>query len=1156
MIRRAVIGLFALVVLLLVLGSLLIYTLVGTAPGNRWLLAQASTVIPGELTVENWQGNLLGSVELSGIRYHQPSVTVELDHLSARLQLMSLSRGWLTFEHLSVGHLLIQTAPAKTASDDSSPLPDSLALPLGIRIEHLQVSAIQLNDTQLAHGMEGESLSAWRRFQLARLEGQVLEDLLFNASAHGELTSPYTLESRIRWQKPLPASDQISAIQASGELLAKGPLTALQLSHDLQAPLIIHSQGQWLHRDDQWLIDLQHAWQAQPLPLTGDNRLKLASGSLTTRGPLTALQLKGHTALQRSRPEQQDLRLDILLDSSLTGESLNISELTLRQSDQRLTGKGSIQLQPVKWDLALDGDIDTAIFSPQLPGQLSLDGHSKGQLDGSRWQLEPGTLTVTGHLRQQPLTLSARTQGSADNLQIDSNLLWGNNRVQLTGKAWPQWQLTGQLSLADLSQLDATLQGSLTGNLQILGKTNAPRLSGKLVGKHLGQGHLKLQNMQAEFQNLGTGGQTQQLTLSGSTLHQDSRLLLDTIHLAVQGKLNRHELTLGLRNGDTTLETQLDGALSLPANSPLSWTGTLSQTRLQQQHLGQWKQAQPSALALSLARQRLGNFCLQQQQSRLCLDGSLSNGDALTLEASANALPLALLSSLIGPDYSLEGTLNGQASLAGRLAAPSGSLSLNTEGARLTFNVDDGPPPWVLDTLSLNSELDGQQAHTRFVLATALGQINAQASHGFSLEAPMEGQASFRIERLSAVEMLTADLRDVRGTLNGDIQLGGTPGEPVIEGVIALQEGHALIPALGTAISDIDLSLQGSPKGRLAVSGQALMGTGTLKVTGYLDPARWPMALSLKFSGERLLVADRPDAKVWVSPDLSLDGDLQGLQLSGKLLIPEAAIHPEQLPEGAVTVSDDQVLVHQEGDAGQRLPLGMDVTVTLGDKVNFNGFGLNANLGGTLQILQQPQQPPQLNGQLVVVKGRYRAYGQNLAISDGQLIFQGQPDNPGLDIRAYRKIPSEAITVGVQLSGTLQTPEAVLYSDPGMEPSQIMSYLLTGRPLEGGTQSDANRIAQALAVYGLEKGSGVTDKIGEKLGVDEITVGSDWETEDAALMLGKQLSDRLYLTYAIGLFDAVSTVMLRYTLTRSLHLEARSSSEANSLDLIWEKELR
>ena len=103
--------------------------------------------------------------------------------------------------------------------------------------------------------------------------------------------------------------------------------------------------------------------------------------------------------------------------------------------------------------------------------------------------------------------------------------------------------------------------------------------------------------------------------------------------------------------------------------------------------------------------------------------------------------------------------------------------------------------------------------------------------------------------------------------------------------------------------------------------------------------------------------------------------------------------------------------------------------------------------------------------------------------------------------------------------------------------------------------SAARDEAQALALYGLQKGSGVTDKIGDTLGLDEISIGSDWETSDSALMLGKQISDRLYLTYAVGLFDAISTVMLRYTLTRQLHLEAQSSSKSQAIDLIWEKEL-
>jgi len=377
-----------------------------------------------------------------------------------------------------------------------------------------------------------------------------------------------------------------------------------------------------------------------------------------------------------------------------------------------------------------------------------------------------------------------------------------------------------------------------------------------------------------------------------------------------------------------------------------------------------------------------------------------------------------------------------------------------------------------------------------------------------------------------------------------------------MDGNIRLHNGNALVPALGVAVTDLQMDVQGSPRGQLDVNGSATLGEGTLTLTGTLDPREWPATVNLSLDGQRLRVADRPDARVLLNPSLTLKGDLDELQLGGKLTIPEAEIQPTELPEGAVTVSQDQVLVHQEGEQQSGLPLGIDVIVNLGDKVHFKGFGLDAMLGGTLQVNQQPQQPPQLNGELVIREGRYRAYGQNLAISDGQLIFQGPPDNPGLDIRAIRKIPSENVVVGVQLSGTLQAPEASLFSEPGMEQSQAMSYLLTGRPLERGSKGDNNRIAQALALYGLEKGSGVTEKLGDKLGVDEISVGSDWETDDAALMLGKQLSDRLYLTYAVGLFDAVSTVMLRYTLTRQLHLEARSSTRANSLDLIWEKELQ
>jgi translocation and assembly module TamB len=375
-------------------------------------------------------------------------------------------------------------------------------------------------------------------------------------------------------------------------------------------------------------------------------------------------------------------------------------------------------------------------------------------------------------------------------------------------------------------------------------------------------------------------------------------------------------------------------------------------------------------------------------------------------------------------------------------------------------------------------------------------------------------------------------------------------------GTLGLTEGQVTVPELGIRVEAINLALQGGPEGGLALHGGARFGDGVLDLRGQWSPAQSPLALTLTAHGDNLLVANRTDAEVRISPDLTLKGDGQGLRLTGTVAVPEADLKPRELPESAITVSDDQVLVDARAELAPALAFAMAVGVTLGEEVHFQGFGLDATLGGQLQISQQPGKPAQLNGELLIEEGRYRAYGQNLAIENGRLLFQGAPDNPGLDIRAIRKIPSENLVVGVQLSGTLQQPRARIFSDPTLEESEAMSYLLTGRSLSRGTQGDSAKVAQALALYGLQKGSGVTQKIGDKLGLDEVTIGSDWETADAALMLGKQISERLYLTYAVGLFDAISTVMLRYTLTRQLHLEAQSSTKAQAIDLIWEKELR
>ncbi|MED5388544.1 MAG: translocation/assembly module TamB domain-containing protein [Pseudomonadota bacterium] len=1147
---RFSLGLLGVLFSLLLMLTLIVWLLLGTTTGNRWVLDRVIEVIPGNLQVDDWQGHLLDRITVSGVQYQLDHMEIRLDRFEAELEPAALLSGWLEFSALSLGNLVI-IPPARSDNDapQAPALPTSLALPFGVRIDHLTLSTLHLDQNQLIRDLEARQLAAWRRFQLASLSTRTVADVTIDLSAQGSLAEPVSIDGQARWQRALAASNTLQAEQLTGRLEVSGALTDLQLRHQLLTPLQIQSEGQWrLAKPEQPLL-LTHQWPAQPLPLALPQPLSLGDGKLITQGPLTDLHLKGETRLLSG---EQSLNLSV--DSQLSSDALTVQQLTLDDGDQQLESQGELRFSPLQWNLNVAGQLNTGLLHPLFPGKLTIQGNTQGRFDNGQWALSPSRLRLDGTVRQQPLTATASVEGGQQRLQLKSALRWGDNRLSGHGTLLPDWHLDTRTDLNQLSQLHPALQGQLDGNIQVRGALASPTLSGNLNGQALGWQAWTLASLQARFRALGIGEQHQSLALNSGPLRQSGTEQLSSARLNLNGTLANHAVTVNLQRDDLQLETRLQGRVGNLDSNP-DWQGILSDTGLTHSQLGHWQQAQDSRVQLASRRQALASFCLTQQQSRFCLEGRHDNRQ-LEAHTSVNALPLALARALLGPDFIIEGTLHGEAFLQGSVDNPTGRYHLQTRDALIAARHPDMAQELAVKTLSLQGHLQDQRLSHTLTLASDRVSADATLEHGLTPDTPLTGQVAFQIDSLAPLGLLTTDLRDIQGEVRGDVGLAGSLRRPLMNGQVRLHNGHALIPALGTAVSDLQLTVAGSPRGLLTVDGTGSMGDGNMQLSGTLDPGQWPARVSLTLKGERLLVADRPDARVRLDPSLTLSGDLNALLLGGKILIPEADIRPVELPEGAITVSEDQVLVHQEAVTDRHSLLAIKVGVGLGDEVHFQGFGLDARLGGDLQVEQQPGQPPQLNGELVIREGRYRAYGQNLAISDGQLIFQGPADNPGLDIRAIRKIPSESIVVGVQLTGTLQEPQANLFSEPTMEQSQAMSYLLTGRPLERGSKSDNSRIAQALALYGLEKGSGVTEKIGEKLGVDEISVGSDWETDDAALMLGKQLSDRLYLTYAVGLFDAISTVMLRYTLTRQLHLEARSSTKANSLDLIWEKELQ
>lgn len=299
-------------------------------------------------------------------------------------------------------------------------------------------------------------------------------------------------------------------------------------------------------------------------------------------------------------------------------------------------------------------------------------------------------------------------------------------------------------------------------------------------------------------------------------------------------------------------------------------------------------------------------------------------------------------------------------------------------------------------------------------------------------------------------------------------------------------------------------------------------------------------------SGSQVLVADMPQAQVYASPDLQLTYRGNELHVVGDVAIPTGRL-TGLIQTGAVNPSPDEVIVGEVNDEGAsvvsrvRVRVGPDVTVDL--------KGLSGRLEGEVLTVVDPPALPSGNGKLEFLDGSLTVFGQRLEIQRGALIYTGGPlEDPAIDVSAVREV--DDITAGARARGPIRQPEITLFSDPPMSRAETLSYLTTGKPvgdLRGGEKTDVGQAASALALAG---GSLVAGEVGERIGIDELGFEGDDETGETSLVIGKWLSPQVYVSYGVGLLEAVNVLKLRYRLNRKLSIELSSSNES-AADVIY-----
>ncbi len=423
------------------------------------------------------------------------------------------------------------------------------------------------------------------------------------------------------------------------------------------------------------------------------------------------------------------------------------------------------------------------------------------------------------------------------------------------------------------------------------------------------------------------------------------------------------------------------------------------------------------------------------------------------------------------------------------------------------------------------------------------------------LSAPLSGRVKLVFDDFERLHWLLQDrVEAAHFDADGEFHLAGRLGEPRLTGRTTLRGKLTEIADLGIDFDPIVVELIGDGSERLAIQGE-LVSTGKLGVDGQviLDATQgWPADVHLV--GRDIQLADKPRMRVWLSPDLRIDYRPDLLSVVGELVVPILSLEPKELPSGAKNVSADVVVVGEAPPPPRKppMPIAVDLRLTLGDRVRFRGFGLDAKLGGSLRVVQKPDEAAIATGTLRIREGAYTAYGQDLRIRDGRLLFAGTAvDNPGLDIRAIREV--DDMVAGVKISGVAKDPELTLFSTPPMNQTDALSLLLTGKPLRG-TSSEEQQSLNAAAAGMSAAGGLLANDLRRKLGFEELQFKGGDDIQSSSILLGRYLTPRLYMSYDVGLTGTSEEVKLRYELTKQWAVETASGDETGG-DLIYTIEL-
>ncbi|MCG8579803.1 MAG: translocation/assembly module TamB [Bacteroidales bacterium] len=576
---------------------------------------------------------------------------------------------------------------------------------------------------------------------------------------------------------------------------------------------------------------------------------------------------------------------------------------------------------------------------------------------------------------------------------------------------------------------------------------------------------------------------------------------------------------------------------------------------------------------------------------RLKADGSLSASNVENFALDIDSLNLNVFNHFIESTDSIGGRLSMALKVVGEPESASlkGKYFLKDFYYRnIATPILEGQLSYLTDTFSVNTwspELDSSvYAHVKVPVNLKID------SSGYDIKMPETFMGELIFDSL---EVVTPDIPEYEHMnaglfLDGVIKARGDFNKPMVYGQVNMADGYINNDKQGVYYKDItgqfvfdenriniDTFYVGSDKGYYSSKGHLLFDS-TL-ISGKV------IASDMSTSIQKFHVVQHKNYDVNISGNPHYRTGEKGVpRFGGKVIVNRSSFYipglvtddgstngTENLPLLVEAIQEiDSIDGSTEPKEVELVPpfikqlrgrLNIDIPRSTWLKSN----DMNIEISGDVDVVKEADYF-ELFGDVEIVRGHYILYGRKFSVNEGVITFMGgETQDPRLEISAeyvFRGSDKEKHTLQLSISEYLSEPEIdFTLDDVGITQSDAVSIMIFGKTMDELSYDGQNGIIGSVGSNMLANmvTSSLNSTIGQRFKLDMIEVNSTENWQSAAFVVGKYITNDLFVIYQRGFGETEDdeitpeTITLEYELNKVLFFRLQSgSSKTSGFDVI------